>query len=619
MNYIGIDLAWGLNRPTGLAVLDESARLVHASAVRTDAEIVEALAPYVEGPCLVGIDAPLIVVNATGSRPAEQALTKDFRRFEAGTHPSNTGKPEFADGTRGARICGLLGLDLDPDSTADRRAIEVYPHPATIVLFDLDRTLKYKQKQGRELELLRRELLRLMDHTARLVDTGAADGSWATMRADVVAATRKSELRVVEDQVDAVVCAYVALFADRWPDRTTTYGDLATGYIVTPTLGVGRGDVVEAAAAEYAAHFAERERAGREAVALVAGILDDAGINYLSVDGRTKSIASFTEKAGRSREGVLLYPDPLRDIADQLGVRVITFVAGDVDAAAALLSENFVVLDDRDLGELTASEGRFGYASRHLQLQVDDREVQVQLRTVLQHAWAEFEHDIRYKGEVPAEHINEFDRRFTMAAGLLELADREFTMIRDRLRAPGISGEHDEDDSRIAPRELAAFLAGQYADAGWSRTDHYDWMSGLLLELEITTLAELGEVLRATDDRVIQERMDYRYPPGAVRRLDDALLTAFGERYVRLGGNAHRADALVSRLERLEVGRANWTFRASCLRVATCPRRCSTRWRPTSPAGASPGAVRGRRTRHCVTTTRCTTSFPRDARTRTST
>jgi hypothetical protein len=40
----------------------------------------------------------------------------------------------------------------------------------------------------------------------------------------------------VEDQVDAVVCAYVALFAERWPERTATYGDFETGYIVTPSL-----------------------------------------------------------------------------------------------------------------------------------------------------------------------------------------------------------------------------------------------------------------------------------------------------------------------------------------------------------------------------------------------
>jgi predicted RNase H-like nuclease/ppGpp synthetase/RelA/SpoT-type nucleotidyltranferase len=551
VRYVGIDLAWGLNRPTGIAVLDESGALLHVSAVRTDEEIVQTVDTHAEGPCVVGIDAPLVVVNPTGSRPAEQALAKDFRKYEAGPHPSNTGKAEFADGTRGGRLCALLGLDLDPTSSAERRAIEVFPHPATIVLFDLDRTLKYKQKQGRDLELLRRELLRLIDHVTALVDTSTGDGRWAALRADVVAATQKSQLRVVEDQVDAVVCAYIALFADRWPDRTTTYGDLATGYIVTPSLGARRPDAVSDAAREYEAQFPALERAGREAVAVVSGILDEAGINYLSVDGRAKSVASFTEKAGRSREGALLYPDPLRDIADQLGVRVITFVSGDVDAAAALLTEQLVVRDDRDLGELTASEGRFGYASRHLQVELGGREVQIQLRTVLQHAWAEFEHDIRYKGEVPAEHINEFDRRFTMAAGLLELADREFSEIRDRLRGPGVTAEDDGDDPRIAPRELAAFLAGQYADAGWSRTDHYDWISGLLLELGIASLSELTEVLRASDDQVIQQRMDYRYPPGAVRRLDDALLTTYGERYVELPGNQHRQAALTTRLERL--------------------------------------------------------------------
>jgi hypothetical protein len=226
-----------------------------------------------------------------------------------------------------------------------------------------------------------------------------------------------------------------------------------------------------------------------------------------------------------------------------------------VEVVAALLAEQLVVLDDRDLGELTASEGRFGYASRHLQVEVDGHEVQVQLRTVLQHAWAEFEHDIRYKGSVPPEHASEFDRRFTLAAGLLELADREFSAIRDRLRGPaptaGPVDAAEDHDPRIAPRELAAFLAGQYPDAGWSRTDHYAWISGLLLELGIASLAELAEVLRSTDDASIQRRMAYRYPPAAVRRLDDALLTAYGDRYVALRGNDHRRAALEARLEKL--------------------------------------------------------------------
>ncbi|MEJ7832536.1 MAG: DUF429 domain-containing protein [Nocardioides sp.] len=561
MQYVGIDLAWGERQRTGLAVLDASARLVHVSTVRTDDEIAAALTAYVGGDCLVAIDAPLIVTNPTGSRAAEKALGKDFRRFDAGAHPANTGKPEFADGTRGARVSGLLGLDMNPRSGRSRRAIEVYPHPATIVLFGLARILKYKHKQGRELELLRSELLVLMAHVESIVTT---DVTWSGLRQQVETATRKSQLRVVEDQVDAVLCAYVALFVDRWPERTTTYGDFATGYIVTPTLeptlgepGVtdppARPDGVRAAIQEYAAQQPALIDAGAQFVARVTAILDEAGIDYLSVTGRTKGVTSFAEKAARTIDGQPAYPDPLRDITDQIGVRVITYVHSDVSAVADLLSDQVLVIDDRDLGQETASEGRFGYASRHLLVKLDDgRVASVQLRTVLQHAWAEFEHDIRYKGNVPEEHARDLDRRFTLAAGLLELADQEFATIRERLR-PGVPDPRSEvepDDPRIDPRELAAFLAGQYADAGWSRTDHYAWISGLLLELGITSLDELGDLLRSGAED-LNARMGYRFPPGAVRRLDDALLAAYADRYVALHGNAHRWEALRTRLEKL--------------------------------------------------------------------
>ncbi len=544
--YLGIDLAWGDKQRTGLAVLDDEARLLHLSTVRTDDEIKAALAPYLGPDCIAGIDAPLVVTNATGSRPAEQALSRDFRRFEAGTHPSNTGKPEFANGTRGARVCERLGL------VVHETGLEVYPHAATIALFGLDKTLKYKAKPGRDLDLLRGELLRLMGLVETVVQP---DDAWAALRASVETAMRKSELRLAEDQVDAVVCAYVALYADRWPERTTSYGDPESGVIVTPSLQPSSdtasevSDTVRLAVREYAVRHPELVTAATSAVAVIGGILDEAGINYLTIDGRAKGIASFAEKATRSESGKALYVDPLTDIGDQLGVRVITYVRDDVEAVAALLAEQLPVLDDRDFGELTASQGRFGYASRHLQVEIAGRMVQVQLRTVLQHAWAEFEHDIRYKGTVPVEHASEFDRRFTLAAGLLELADQEFSAIRERLRGAAPT-ETAGDDPRIAPGELAAFLAGQYADAGWSRTDHYAWISGLLLELGVTTLVELAELLRATDEAAIGERMDYRYPPGAVRRLDDALLSAFGERYVALHGNAHRRDLLATRLDR---------------------------------------------------------------------
>src|SRR3954447_23088349 len=223
--HIGVDLAWGTKRPTGLAVLDDAGRLAHVSTVLTDEEIETTLAPYVEGECLVAIDAPLIVRNETGNRPAEAALNKDFAKFDAGAHPSNTGKPELSGTPRGAALCQALGLDMNPRSGRARRAIEVYPHPATVALFGLGRTLKYKHKTGRDLDLLRTEMLALMGFLEGLGNADPAmvlDGeSWLELRRQVETATRKSELRVAEDQVDAGVCAYVAMFAARRPEATT--------------------------------------------------------------------------------------------------------------------------------------------------------------------------------------------------------------------------------------------------------------------------------------------------------------------------------------------------------------------------------------------------------------
>jgi predicted RNase H-like nuclease len=359
--FVGVDLAWGQNKPTGLAVLDGSGRLVHVSAAQTDDEIVAVLSPYVAGTCLVAIDAPLIVKNPTGNRPAEAALNQDFARFEAGAHPSNTTKAEVGATPRGARLSALLGLDLNPRSRRSRRAIEVYPHPATVALFRLGCTLKYKNKPGRSLQTLRgelQELIRLVEGLAAgnprmLVDRNSS--GWSQLVAAVGAATRKSQLRMVEDQVDAVVCAYVALFAARHPDRTTTYGDGETGYIITPTLPADlrptprgarlldpvadAGDPVLTAVQEYAAQQDALTDAGAGFVALVEGILDEAGINYLSVTGRTKSVASFAAKAARRVDGELLFADPLHDITDQIGVRVITYVLSDVTAVVDLMAD----------------------------------------------------------------------------------------------------------------------------------------------------------------------------------------------------------------------------------------------------------------------------------------
>jgi predicted RNase H-like nuclease/ppGpp synthetase/RelA/SpoT-type nucleotidyltranferase len=575
MYFVGLDLAWGDRNPTGVAVIDDKGVLVQVSAQTDDASILAAIKPFVADDCVVGIDAPLIVTNPTGNRPCEAALNKHFTKFQAGAHPSNTGKPEFANGTRGGRLATATDLNLNPFSPRPRRALEVYPHAASVALFRLGRTLKYKDKKGRKFEKMQSELLRLMTLIEGLKDADvplrvARHDDWKRIRRSVETATRKSELRRAEDPVDAVLCAYVALYSVHRPDDVTVYGDIDTGYILTPTLPSGLSPqpaepiptVARKAIADYEARRPALVTATANYLQLVTALLDDAGINYLSITARTKSVESFAAKAERAVDGRRLFSDPLVEITDQVGLRVITYLREDVDAVATLLADEMRLLDDRDMGLETAREGRWGYASRHLLVGVEGEQqpASIQIRTVLQHAWAEFEHDIRYKGSIPGEHVPDLDRRFTLAAGLLELADREFTAIRERLRVTMTGDETTDEqteastDPRIATPVLATYLGNRYADAGWSRTDHYGWISGLLLELGITSLDELTSVLDTVDAVAINRAMGYRYPAGAVRRLDDALLAVFGDRYLHLHGNAHRVGLLADRLKRLRNG-----------------------------------------------------------------
>ena len=272
MHFVGLDLAWGEKNNTGVAVIDSDGRLLQLGAAHDDASIEAAVEPYVSDDCLVAIDAPLIVRNPTGSRSCETALNRDFHRFEAGAHPANTANPAFKN-PRGARIATALTLDMDPASSSTRRAIEVYPHPATVALFGLEKTLKYKQgsfeaRQGELLQLM--TLIEGLDKaTPRLRVNHSV--SWVELRKRVAAATRPVQLDRDEDPVDAVVCAYVALYWYHRPEDVTVYGDFATGYIVTPSLP----PEVAPARRRRPAPKPDTEEL-RERVAHVAALLDEA-------------------------------------------------------------------------------------------------------------------------------------------------------------------------------------------------------------------------------------------------------------------------------------------------------------------------------------------------------
>ncbi len=235
---VGIDLAWGNRARTGIAVADATGRLVASGSVRTDEETTAFVNAHAgSGALVAAIDAPLIVRNPTGRRCCEAEVQRLYGRYGAAAYPANLTNPAFADGTRGSRICSLLQLDMVSTSKAPRRAIEVYPHPAMVVLFELDYVIPYKSKQGRTLDGLKGAFRRLTESMERrLPELQLADHPrWQELRRHCREAQRKSELGAVEDEVDAIFCAYLAYLWHRdGLARNDVLGDDATGCIIVP-------------------------------------------------------------------------------------------------------------------------------------------------------------------------------------------------------------------------------------------------------------------------------------------------------------------------------------------------------------------------------------------------
>lgn len=174
---------------------------------------------------------------------------------------------------------------------------------------------------------------------------------------------------------------------------------------------------------------------------LILTLLADSKIKIHAIENRTKDIDSFQQKILKPEKQ---YIDPLRQITDLCGIRVIVYYVDDLERVRELLEKEFTVDYDNssDRGSLL-KPNEFGYRSHHYIVNLSDNrsglpewhtfsnlKAEIQVRTVLQHAWAAISHALQYKNkeEVPTE----LARKLFRVSGLLELADEEFTGIKRR-------------------------------------------------------------------------------------------------------------------------------------------------------------------------------------------
>lgn len=205
-------------------------------------------------------------------------------------------------------------------------------------------------------------------------------------------------------------------------------------------------------------------------VTLMQSLLASQKIDCLAVTGRTKDRRSALEKIVRKG-----YKDPSSQLTDLSGIRIIVFLESDVERVSEIIRDSFNVDQQNshnpDIQRLSVSEN--GYRSLHFVCDLGGARAalpefnglsglkfEFQVRTVLQHAWAELAHDRNYKfnSQLPRD----LERQLFLYAGLLEIADKGFNELSQKIDKYVSdlkrSSERGPVNSPINSLSLAAFV-----------------------------------------------------------------------------------------------------------------------------------------------------------------
>jgi len=174
---------------------------------------------------------------------------------------------------------------------------------------------------------------------------------------------------------------------------------------------------------------------------LINELLKLSKIKVHLIEARTKSIDSFRKKIQKPEK---LYIDPLNELTDLSGIRVIVYYQDDVEKVAQVIKEAFTLIElETSHQSNNYSANEFGYLSLHYIIKLSKKRIalpewstykdlvsEIQIRTVLQHSWAAVSHTLQYKNENEVPKI--LQRKLFRLAGLFELADEEFLSLRDQ-------------------------------------------------------------------------------------------------------------------------------------------------------------------------------------------
>lgn len=181
---------------------------------------------------------------------------------------------------------------------------------------------------------------------------------------------------------------------------------------------------------------------GNKIVSILTEIIETEGIQVHSISSRSKEVESFLNKAMKEK-----YKNPLEEIHDLAGIRIITFVRSDVEKISNIIKRTFSIDNENSIDKgAELGVDKVGYRSVHFVAEMtEDRlrladyqrytgmKFEIQVRTIMEHAWADLSHDRNYKfnGVLPNE--NDIKRRFSLIAATIELLDRQFDELANEI------------------------------------------------------------------------------------------------------------------------------------------------------------------------------------------
>ncbi len=241
-------------------------------------------------------------------------------------------------------------------------------------------------------------------------------------------------------------------------------------------------------------------------------------ISFVDVPYRHKTKKSFLKKIDDKLAEKDYSPELMTDLA---GIRVITLIEADVQKVCELIQTMFNVhAADSVNKSKKLGEEKVGYRSVHFVCDVGEVRgnlpeftaykglcFEIQVRTALEHAWAEIEHDRGYKlgGKLPS-HLN---RRFKLLSGLLESADLEFNRLTEEIeeyaKKLDVSIKKDQLNYELTSIGLKTLLSDKYSKYidEYSSNYHIDLAVKELNQFGIKNLKELDELINEYTNKYV--------------------------------------------------------------------------------------------------------------------